>query len=74
MTRAQAEAKRRLDTGEPVKFSTGIDGLLTYGFGALDDWGFWEYPLRFEYLTPEQQAMVKADDHRVNQQGSGPRS
>jgi len=25
--------------------STGIDGLLTRGYGRLDEFGFWEYPL-----------------------------
>jgi hypothetical protein len=62
----QREAKRRLDAGEQVNFSTGIDGYLTYGYGKLDQWGFWQYPLRFEWLTPEQRELVKADDVRVS--------
>lgn len=54
----QREAKRRLDAGEKVCFSTGIDDCITYGFGTLDKFGFWEFPVRWEWLTPEQQAMV----------------
>jgi hypothetical protein len=26
--------------------STGIHDHLTYGYGGLDEWGFWEFPLR----------------------------
>ena len=26
-------------------YSTGIHGLITRGYGRLDDYGFWEYPL-----------------------------
>lgn len=59
---AQREAIRRHSTGEPVWFSTGIDGKLTYGYGNLDEYGFWQYPLRFEYLSPLQQAMVRELD------------
>lgn len=59
---AQLEAKRRHDAGERVNFSTSIEGTLTYGYGALDDYGFWEFPLRFEYLSADQQAVVRRLD------------
>ena len=58
----QREAIRRHGAGEPVRFSTGIDGRLTYGYGNIDEYGFWQYPLRFEYLSPLQQAMVRELD------------
>lgn len=43
-TRDQAEAKRRYDAGETLHFSTSIEGLITYGYGELDEYGFWEFP------------------------------
>jgi hypothetical protein len=54
----QREALRRLRAGEQLNFSTAIDGYITYGYGNLDECGFWEFPLRWEYLTHEQKIMV----------------
>ncbi len=31
--------------GFKPKRSTGIHGYLTYGYGKLDEYGFWEYSL-----------------------------
>ena len=39
------EAKRRWEDGELPSFSTGICGSLTCGYGKLDDYGYWEFPL-----------------------------
>lgn len=41
----RAEAERRRATGERPRVSTGIHGCLTYGYGKLDENGFWEFPL-----------------------------
>lgn len=56
----QNEAKRRYDSGEKLCFSTGIEEELTYGYGALDEFGFWEYPLRYNYLREEHKNIVDA--------------
>lgn len=58
----QAEAVRRYETGERLGFSIGIDELMTYGYGELDNNGFWEFPLRYEYLRPEHRALVEDAD------------
>jgi hypothetical protein len=34
--------------GARARWSTGIDGYLTRGYGSLDEWGFWQYPLPTE--------------------------
>jgi hypothetical protein len=38
-------ALRRWLAGEQVNVSTGICDSLTYGYGALDNNGYWEFPL-----------------------------
>lgn len=35
------------------KVSTGICGRLTYGYGALDDHGYWQFMLRVERVDDE---------------------
>jgi hypothetical protein len=39
------EGIRRFLAGEKVGVSTGIDDSLTYGYGRLDEFGFWEFPV-----------------------------
>jgi hypothetical protein len=58
----QAEALRRYQAGEMLNFSTDIEGWLTYGYGHLDEWGFWEYPLRYNHLRPEHKKLVDECD------------
>jgi hypothetical protein len=41
----EVEARRRQAAGEKPCVSTGIHGRLTYGYGMLDQFGFWQYPL-----------------------------
>lgn len=60
----QAEALRRYQSGETLHFSTGIDERITYGYGELDQYGFWEFPLRYNYLSPEHKALVDHFDGR----------
>jgi hypothetical protein len=38
-------AKILYGEGIEYKISTSIAGTTTYGYGGLDDYGFWEYPL-----------------------------
>jgi len=45
-------------TGEKLQFSTGIHGQMTYGFGDLDDWGFWQYPLPYKELRKDHKDAV----------------
>ena len=42
------EGRHRLALGERPCVSTGIDGELTYGYGELDEFGFWQYPISEE--------------------------
>ena len=41
----EAIAARMLAEGVRPKCSTGIHGYITRGYGTLDQFGFWEYPL-----------------------------
>lgn len=40
------------ETGHKLSFSTDIAGYLSYGYGRLDDNGFWQWPLPYECLRP----------------------
>jgi len=46
------EAERRWNAGEYPKFSSGICGSITAGYGELDECGYWQFPLYpgWEYL------------------------
>lgn len=39
------EAQCRWARGEKPNFSQGICGSLTCGYGEIDDYGYWEFPL-----------------------------
>ena len=39
------EAQRRWNAGEHPKFSSGICGSITAGYGQLDQNGYWQFPL-----------------------------
>lgn len=41
----EAEAQRRWKTGENPSFSTGICEMVTAGYGAIDQYGYFQYPL-----------------------------
>ena len=41
----QCEAYRRYRLCEKPTYSTGFDGLTTAGYGELDFYGWWEFPL-----------------------------
>lgn len=58
------EGLRRLACGERVNFSTGIDGRMSYGYGRLDNNGFWEFPVPFEDLPEGLQQYVLNMDSR----------
>jgi hypothetical protein len=47
---AERKGIRLLLAGQQVGCSTGIDDLPTYGYGKLDDRGFWEYPVPEELV------------------------
>lgn len=40
----------RLLNGEPVECSTSIGGDTTFGYGELDDYGFWEFSVPQEIM------------------------
>lgn len=44
MVREQ-EALKRWEAGKMPTFSTGVGDELTCGYGALDEYGYWEFPL-----------------------------
>lgn len=48
------EAEERWARGEHPGFSTGICESLTCGYGKLDDYGYWQFPLypAEDYLRP----------------------
>lgn len=33
------------EAGETPQYSKGICGMITAGYGKLDEYGYWEYPL-----------------------------
>ena len=39
------EAQRRWNAGEHPKFSSGICGSITAGYGRLGESGYWQFPL-----------------------------
>ena len=39
------EAEERWARGDDPSFSTGICESLTCGYGKLDDYGYWQFPL-----------------------------
>lgn len=45
LTKNEHIAFQRYLKGEKPAWSTGIDGGMTAGYGRLDQFGFWEYPL-----------------------------
>lgn len=54
----------RYRSGVKLQFSTAITGLLSYGYGGLDVYGFWQYPLEFRELNPSHRRMVMRIDGR----------
>lgn len=54
----EQEGRRRYLAGEPFKTSTGICGSLTYGYGRLDDNGYWEFPVSYYDLKPHHRRAV----------------
>ncbi len=49
----QEIAYEKHESGEPPKYSTGICGSITAGYGRLDDYGYWEYPLIVDQVSLE---------------------
>jgi hypothetical protein len=62
---AEQEGIRRHHAGESVCFSTGIHGLMTFGYGHLDAHGFWQFPLPYAYLSRRQKALVDECDRKA---------
>jgi len=48
MKKSHPSATNRFFAGIKYKCSTGINGEITRGYGYLDDYGFWQYPLYFQ--------------------------
>lgn len=55
---AEAKALKRFFAGEVPCFSTGIDDLITAGYGRLDDHGFWQYPLPWFFICQHGWSML----------------
>lgn len=47
---AETRALRLFFRGCKPCFSTGIGGLITAGYGHLDNNGFWQYPLPWFFI------------------------
>lgn len=43
--------------GFKPKYSTGICGGITVGYGELDDYGYWQYELHIEYVTGKEKVV-----------------
>lgn len=41
----EIEAYKRYDSGEKPMYSRGICDYITAGYGKLDAYGYWEFPL-----------------------------
>ena len=41
----EERARQLLAAGAKPSCSTGIHGFITCGYGMLDQYGFWQYPL-----------------------------
>ena len=70
LCKAVLEGFRRFLAGEKYKVSSGIDGSMTYGYGELDEFGFWEYPV-WEGLVKLGRAKEKAEAERDEQDAKG---
>ena len=46
---AHKEAIRLFKSGEKPCYSTGVCDQLTCGYGVLDKYGYWEFPLPAKY-------------------------
>lgn len=44
------EAFRRYLCGDKLSFSSGICEGLTAGFGEINEYGYWEYPLPMNFV------------------------
>lgn len=67
LAKLQPEELRALDfflQGERPCYSTGIHGSLTAGYGRLDDYGFWQYPLPAVFVA--RAAQLVKDHDRAN--------
>lgn len=61
---AEKEALRRYSEGQKPSFSKGVCENLTCGYGRLDDYGYWEFPLypAGEYMAKLSLAPVSEGD------------
>lgn len=57
-TAKELEGLRRYRAGEPLRWSTGIDNVLTHGYGELDAFGFWEFPAAYAELRDEDKEKI----------------
>lgn len=49
----QEVAYEKYKSGEEPKYSKGICEAVTAGYGKLDNYGYWEYPLIVDQVTLE---------------------
>ena len=49
----QELAYEKYEAGEVPSYSKGICDSVTAGYGRLDDYGYWEYPLIVDQFTLE---------------------
>ena len=54
------EAQERWQRGEPPNFSSDLADQITAGYGDLDEWGNWQFPLfpGVDYLTELNQRIA----------------
>lgn len=53
------EGLRRYAAGEKLNFSTDISGDPSWGYGTLDDHGFFRFPVPFDSLRQEHKDLIR---------------
>ena len=66
LCKAVLEGLRLFLAGKEYGVSSGIDGSITYGYGELDEFGFWEYPVWEGLIELGRASVLKAELARVN--------
>jgi len=66
LCKAVLEGLRLFLAGKEYGVSSGIDGSITYGYGELDEFGFWEYPVWEGLIELGRASALKAELARVN--------
>lgn len=62
---AEREGLRRFLVGEQVSVSTDISGAISYGYGELDNNGFWQYPISPTLAATFRELRALREEHEA---------